>query len=109
MTPEIVESIYSKNPILQKGTFNKKTSGLGLPTVMEYLELLDGQIHIASEPEKGTTIELTLANSSSVFNFPKVRMINSVLFPDILPDLTASSIYLVEYLSDKFNRAIQDL
>ena len=65
MTPEIVESIYSKNPILQKGTFNKKNSGLGLPTVLEYLELLNGQIQIESVPDKGSTIFITLTDQSS--------------------------------------------
>lgn len=41
-------------------------SGLGLATVLAFVEEIDGQVELASAPEEGTTITLTLPATSEV-------------------------------------------
>ncbi|MBI9108970.1 MAG: sensor histidine kinase [Spirochaetales bacterium] len=65
MSSEIVESIIAKKPIIQKGIFDKKNSGIGLPTAMEYLELINGKILIKSEPEEGASFIITIPDGHS--------------------------------------------
>lgn len=62
MDVAIIESIYNKTPIKRGGNFDKKNTGLGLPTVLEYLELLGGKLHIDSKPEKGSVFTVTIPN-----------------------------------------------
>lgn len=62
MDAAVIESIYNKTPIKRGGQIDKKNTGLGLPTVLEYLESLGGILHIESEPEKGSTFTVKLPN-----------------------------------------------
>lgn len=60
MSKEIIESIYQKNPIRIEGLSGQKTTGLGLPTVLDYLEILGGKLLIESEEGKGSTFTIEL-------------------------------------------------
>ena len=62
MSKEVIESIYDKKPILQEGLFDKKNTGFGLPTVIDYLDLIEGSIVIDSVENQGTAITITLRN-----------------------------------------------
>ncbi|BAX81510.1 sensor histidine kinase [Labilibaculum antarcticum] len=60
MSKEIIESIYQKNPIRIEGLSGQKTTGMGLPTVLDYLDILEGQLLIESETGKGSTFTIVL-------------------------------------------------
>ncbi len=62
MSKEIIESIYQKNPIRIEGLSGQKTTGMGLPTVLDYLEILEGELLIESEAGKGSTFTIVLKN-----------------------------------------------
>lgn len=62
MSKEIIESIYQKNPIRIEGLSGQKSTGMGLPTVLDYLEILGGQLLIESEEGKGSTFTIELKN-----------------------------------------------
>lgn len=62
MSKEIIESIYQKNPIRIEGLSGQKTTGLGLPTVLDYLDILGGKLLIESEEGKGSTFTIVLKN-----------------------------------------------
>ncbi|MFA9371825.1 MAG: ATP-binding protein [Labilibaculum antarcticum] len=62
MSKEIIESIYQKNPIRVEGLSGQKTTGMGLPTVLDYLDILGGQLLIESEAGKGSTFTIALKN-----------------------------------------------
>ncbi|MBI9058857.1 MAG: sensor histidine kinase [Labilibaculum sp.] len=64
MSKEIIESIYQKNPIRIEGLSGQKTTGLGLPTVLDYLDILEGELLIKSEPDKGSTFTIVLKNKN---------------------------------------------
>jgi len=58
MSQEIIDSIYQKNPIRIEGLSGQKATGMGLPTVLDYLEILKGQLLIESEVGKGSTFTI---------------------------------------------------
>ncbi len=62
MSKEIIESIYQKNPIRVEGLSGQKTTGMGLPTVLDYLEILGGELLIESIEGKGSTFSIVLKN-----------------------------------------------
>ena len=62
MSKKIIESIYQKNPIRVEGLSGQKSTGMGLPTVLDYLEILKGQLLIESEENKGSSFTLVLKN-----------------------------------------------
>lgn len=62
MDPEIIESIYSKSPIKRDGLQGQKPMGLGLATVLDYLEQIQGSIQIESTPNIGSTFSIRLNN-----------------------------------------------
>lgn len=62
LSKDIIESIYQKNPIRIEGLSGQKSTGMGLPTVLDYLEILKGQLLIESEVGKGSTFTIVLKN-----------------------------------------------
>jgi signal transduction histidine kinase len=58
MSEEIIQSIFNKQPILQEGTNGEVGTGIGLPTVIDYLELLKTELKIESKIGKGTSFEI---------------------------------------------------
>jgi signal transduction histidine kinase len=58
MTEEVIQSIYNKKPIRKEGEMGEASTGLGLPTALEYLELLGANLQITSEPGKGSTFKI---------------------------------------------------
>jgi signal transduction histidine kinase len=58
MTGEVIKSIFDKKPILKKGTNGEIGTGLGLPTVIDFIELLGAKIKIESEEGKGSVFEI---------------------------------------------------
>ncbi|MDQ1771812.1 hypothetical protein GQR60_15340 [Labilibaculum sp. A4] len=60
MSKEVIESIYQKNPIRVEGLSGQKTTGMGLPTVLDYLDILKGQLLIESETGKGSSFTIVL-------------------------------------------------
>lgn len=55
MTPHVIESIYKKSPIRKEGLSGQKTTGLGLCTVLDYLEIINGEMQINSQIDAGST------------------------------------------------------
>ena len=51
---DILEEIFSTNKVSSHGT------GLGLNITKELLEKIEGKIHIDSQPEKGTTVSISI-------------------------------------------------
>lgn len=62
MSQKIIDSIYTKNPIRKEGVAGQKSTGLGLPTVLEYLEILDAELKIESKEGEGSTFTIVLPN-----------------------------------------------
>lgn len=62
MSLEVVQSIYDKDPIKRGGEVDQKSTGLGLPMVLEYLELLQGKMQIDSKEGEGSTFTLIIPN-----------------------------------------------
>ncbi|PKQ62242.1 hypothetical protein BZG02_13060 [Labilibaculum filiforme] len=60
MSKKIIDSIYQKNPIRIEGLSGQKTTGMGLPTVLDYLEILGGKLLITSEEGKGSSFTIVL-------------------------------------------------
>lgn len=61
MSEEIVSQLFSgSKKILREGTEGEETSGIGMTTVDKFVKMHLGQIEIASEPGKGTTVSITL-------------------------------------------------
>ncbi|MGQ1909851.1 sensor histidine kinase [Marinifilum sp. RC60d5] len=55
MPPHVVESIYKKSPIRKEGLSGQRTTGLGLCTVLDYLEIINGEMQINSQIDAGST------------------------------------------------------
>ena len=61
MGDEIIEGLlYQTDTIIQKGSNNKKGTGIGLPTSIEFIRKMGGEVEIESKPEKGTVIKVLL-------------------------------------------------
>ena len=60
---ESIEHIFDKFYQVDSSHF-RKGNGLGLAMVKSILQLLDGSIHVESEPGKGTLFTVTLSNHS---------------------------------------------
>lgn len=58
MSPNIIESIYKKSPIRKEGLSGQKTTGLGLCTVLDYLEIIGGEMQIDSKIDVGSTFTI---------------------------------------------------
>lgn len=63
MTEAQVQSLLEgKGVAVGRGTRNEKGSGLGLILIRDFVEMMDGAIHIESEPGAGTTIRIELTS-----------------------------------------------
>lgn len=61
MSSDILENIFSFNKtIFRKGTNNEPSTGLGLMICKEFIELLNGEIQVKSEVNKGSSFIITL-------------------------------------------------
>ncbi len=60
MDQDIIKSIYNKKSIQMLGTNGQASTGLGLSAVIEYLENMNGELIIESEPEKGALVIVKL-------------------------------------------------
>lgn len=61
MTQEIIDNIFSFNKtILRKGTNDEPSTGLGLMICKEFIEILNGEIHVKSEENKGSSFYILL-------------------------------------------------
>ena len=61
MTPEEVDHIFDRfYRVEDKNEVRAEGSGLGLAIVKEFINLHNGEIHIESEPGKGSTFHITL-------------------------------------------------
>ena len=60
MDQNIIKSIYNKKSIQTLGTNGQASTGLGLSAVIEYLENMNGELIIESEPEKGALVIVKL-------------------------------------------------
>ena len=69
------ESLSKIFDMFYRASENSEGSGLGLYIVHNVLEKLGGQIHIASEPGKGTTVQVILPN----FANPQMSSLLSLL------------------------------
>lgn len=58
MSPEVIESIYNKTPIRREGLSGQKTTGMGLNTVLDYLEIINGKLQINSKEGEGSTFTI---------------------------------------------------
>ena len=58
-------SQHSKQLLSSLGTSGEHGTGIGLPLCLELVKLNNGQLNIESEPDKGTTITVTLPNSET--------------------------------------------
>jgi signal transduction histidine kinase len=58
MSPEIIRSIYNKTPIGREGLSGEKTTGMGLNTVLDYLEIINGKLQINSKEGEGSTFTI---------------------------------------------------
>lgn len=58
MSQEIIDSIYQKDPIRMEGLSGQKTTGLGLPTVLDYLEILKAKLEITSQEGNGSLFKI---------------------------------------------------
>lgn len=66
MSQEIIDSIHQKDPIRIEGLSGQKTTGLGLPTVLDYLEILQAKLEIASQEGKGSLFRVTCPNPTQL-------------------------------------------
>jgi signal transduction histidine kinase len=62
MSQEIIDSIHQKDPIRIEGLSGQKTTGLGLPTVLDYLEILQAKLEITSQENKGSLFRVICPN-----------------------------------------------
>lgn len=61
MNSEILDNIFSFNKfIFRKGTNDEPSTGLGLMICKEFIELLNGEIQVKSEVNKGSSFIITL-------------------------------------------------
>ncbi len=60
MSQKTINSIKSGHPLQTKGNTGQSSYGLGLKTVISYLKLLKGELHIESEEGLGSTFSITL-------------------------------------------------
>ncbi|MCG8701150.1 MAG: HAMP domain-containing histidine kinase, partial [Bacteroidales bacterium] len=58
MSTDIIESIYNKAPIRKNAGKGKESTGLGLPSALDYLEMIQGVLLIESEPGEGSTFTI---------------------------------------------------
>lgn len=58
MSPDVIQSIYNKTPIRREGLSGEKTTGMGLNTVLDYLEIINGKLQINSKEGKGSTFTI---------------------------------------------------
>ena len=62
MSQEIIDSIYKKDHLRREGLKGEKSMGMGLATVMDYLDVINGEMEIISEPDKGSEFIIRLKN-----------------------------------------------
>lgn len=67
MDKDVVESIYNGCPIRKESKTVKTTTGIGLPTALDYLKMLGGKLEIDSEPGKGSTFTVVTQRDTIVF------------------------------------------
>lgn len=60
MSEEVIKSIYNKKPILKEGVNGEIGTGLGLPTVLDYIDLLKANLNIVSKEGEGTLFEVSI-------------------------------------------------
>lgn len=58
MSQEVIESIYNRSPIRKEGLSGQKTTGMGLCTVLDYLEIIGGEMQIKSKEGVGSTFTI---------------------------------------------------
>ena len=62
MSHEIVKSIFAKAPVKRLGVRGQKSMGIGLPTVLIYLEQINGSLNIESMPNVGSVFSVEIDN-----------------------------------------------
>lgn len=68
MERQIIESIFAKNPIQRQGLKGQTSTGIGLPTAIEYLEQIQGSLKIDSIPEVSSTFTITFTHCNNETN-----------------------------------------
>ena len=58
MSQKVIESIYNRSPIRKEGLSGQKTTGMGLCTVLDYLEIIGGEMQIKSKEGVGSTFTI---------------------------------------------------
>jgi two-component system, sensor histidine kinase and response regulator len=66
MNKETIKKINQNNGFTTKGTASESGTGLGLMLSREFLARNGGQLHIESEPGKGSTFSFTLPHEVEV-------------------------------------------
>lgn len=62
MKKEVIDSIFAKTPITTEGKYGEMSAGMGLATVLDYLEKIDGKLSIESNPNNGSKFIIELKN-----------------------------------------------
>lgn len=66
MNEAVLNSMYTLNESPYKGSMGEKGAGLSLVIVKEFVEKLNGKIHISSIKEEGTTIKLFFSETDGI-------------------------------------------
>lgn len=65
LSEEEIKRIYNKNPVKKEGQMGQTGTGLGLITVLDYLEYLNGKLIIESDPGNGAVFKVVFEKQSN--------------------------------------------